>query len=1068
MLKTLNKWIKTSTPWQTLSRFFLLGLFACTFIISTVTLFGMAPPATAQLAANECVPNVFYASQNGGNALYAVDITTGKTLQVSTLVFNTAAISRDADTGRIFYIQNNAGGGVSPVRFFDPITGVDQFVGNTSVPGGLPGGGQDVFIKMAQRANGDIYAASANNRIFILNKTNGSTSEVTILPPLPIGSGDIAFSPTSTNKLFVTVLQGTNNVALYEINLTTDPITNVTTGVSAILGTSTLPHPVSNSTAFGPDGNLYISERTAGGITNLYSMSTTDASTVLVQSVTDYNNPATSPAFSDFGTLPTLSPNVVIDTEKTASNEAVVAGSPLTYTIRVTNRGTCDARGLKLQDVLPPQILGATWTSKFVLSSDEAVAGTGQMIPGTGAGNIDSIVNLNAGSRLVVTVTGTVNPATLNNANIRNTAVVISDRFIDSTVNTLVINPPAGIPDVSIIKTGPANYAPGGTITYNLEVRNAPGPRIITATNVVVSDPAPAGGTFVSNSGACVTAFPCNLGNLAPGEVRNIFTTFQISGVTGSLSNTAVVAADNEIDTSIDPTGSLLLNNRSTFVSNPTPAPPPVVPPIVPPVVDVAIAVTAPPSVPPGSTFNVTLTASNVGTANAENVTASYDVPPGVTVVSVPDGCVYNATASTIVCAPIPSFGRGATTSYNFVFQAPDTPISLTGIARISARNEGPNTGNNSAAATTTVATGAPDPNPPTDPNTGLPIIPIIPTPTPTPSPLIPSVIGTTLQVNNPPINNRNGTETVQFTVTITNTSTQPLSDLQAIIDLVRTFSGVQGFVVLSVDSSDFVINPAFNGTDLQNLLGTGNILNPGATGRISFRVQVTPGFNTGPYFASVTVRGTDPNGVVVSDISTDGTIADANGNGTTSDDITPTPIQFTGLPNIRLVKRMTNAFRNGVVVPGINFNTLINDANDVNDDAPGWANLSPFGLVRIGETGLLQSGDQLEYTVYFLSDGTGTADNFLFCDPTPAGATFLGDTYGTGLGSLLRLDGVETPQTNATDADAGRFIPPLTPAPSPCPSPNNPNGAVYMQIPRVSNRSPNNVGFVRFRVLIQ
>jgi uncharacterized repeat protein (TIGR01451 family) len=1078
MLKTLNKWIKTSTPWQTLSRFFLLGLFTCTFIISTVTLFGIAPPATAQLAANECVPNVFYASQNGGTGLFAVDIGTGKSKQVGNLFFQTAAISRDAETGRIFYIQNDQGGGISPVRFFDPITGGDQFVGNTNVnpriltPNTIPLGiepvGTDVFIKMAQRANGDIYASTANNRVFVVNKNNGATSEVTILPPLPIGSGDIAFSPTSTNKLFVTVLQGTNNVELYEINLTTDPVTNVTTGASTLLGTSTLPHPVSNSTAFGPDGNLYISERTAGNITNLYRMSTTDASTVLVQSVTDYNNPLISPSFSDFGTLPTLSPNVVIDTEKTASNAAVVAGSPLTYTIRVTNRGTCDARGLKLQDVLPLQLLGATWTSKFVLSSDEAVAGTGQMIPGAGSGNIDSIVNLNAGSRLVVTVTGTVNPVTLDNTNISNTAVVISDRFLESTVNTLVINPLLGIPDLEIVKTGPNTYTPGGNITYNLRIRNLGN---ATANNTIVNDPAPTGGTFVSNSGDCNTAFPCNLGNLDPGTVRNISTTFTINGVAGRLSNTATVNTQIPTDefAANDPGRLLLRNNTSTFTTDPPASPPPVVPPIVPPVVDVAIGVTAPPSVPPGSTFNVTLTARNLGTANADNVTVSYDVPPGVTVVSVPDGCVYNATASTIVCTPIPSFSRGATTNYNFVFKAPDTPISLTGIARISTTSAEPNTGNNSAAATTTVATDAPNPNPPTDPNTGLPIIPLIPIiPPPSPLPLIPSIIGTTLQINNPPTNNRNGTETVQFTVTITNTSTQPLSDLQAIIDLVRTFSGVQGFVVVSVDSSNFVINPAFNGTDLQNLLGAGNILNPGATGRITFRVQVTPGINTGPYFASVTVRGTDPNGNVVSDVSTDGTIADANGNGTTSDDNTPTTIQFTGLPNIRLVKRMTNAFRNGVAVSGIDFNTLINDANDVNDDAPGWANLSPLGLVRIGETGLLQSGDQLEYTVYFLSDGTGTADNFLFCDPTPAGASFLGDTYGTGLGSLLRLDGVETPQTNATDTDAGRFIPPLTPAPSPCPSPNNPNGAVYMQIPRVSNRSPNNVGFVRFRVLLQ
>jgi len=1057
MLKTLNKWIKTRTPWQTLSRFFLLGLFTCTFIISTVTLFGMAPPATAQLAANECVPNVFYASQNGGTGLFAVDIGTGESRRVGTLGFNTAAISRDAETGRIFYIQNNQGAGVSPVRFFDPITGVDQAVGSTNVtpPILIPPEplGSDVFIKMAQRANGDIYASTANNRVFVVNKNNGSTSEVVILPALPLGSGDIAFSPTNPNILFVTISTPvTDELVLYSVNVDTGVRTQITPGAGPIV-------PGSNSTAFGPDGNLYVNQ--GGPPSRLLRINTSNGAVTVGPNI--QNTAGVSPVLSDFGTLPTQSPNIVIDVEKAADPAAVVAGGPLTYIIRVTNRGTCDARGIKVQDILPPQLGAVNWNHRFALSSDETLPGVGQMTPGTGAGDIDSIVNLNAGSRLIITVNGTVAAGTADGTNLENTAVVILDRFLTSTVNTRVINPVGGIPDLDILKTGPAIYTPGGTITYNLRIRNV-GNAI--GNNVVVNDPAPTGGTFVSNTGDCVTAFPCNLGNLAVGAVRNISTTFQLSAsVGGSLSNTAVVAADNEVNLASDPTGLLLRNNRSTFISNPTPPPPPVVPPIVPPVVDVAITVTAPPAVPPGSTFNVTLTARNVGTANADNVTVSYDVPPGVIVVSVPSGCVYDATASTIVCAPIPSFGRGATTSYNFVFTAPDTPISLTGIARISTTSAEPNTGNNSAAATTTVATGAPDPNQP-DPNTGIPIIPIIPPPTPIP--LIPSVIGSTLQINNPPTNNRNGTETVLFTVTVTNTGTQPLSDLQAIIDLVRTFSGVQGFVVLSINSSDFVINPAFNGTDLQNLLGAGNILNPGATGRITFRVQVTPGFNTGPYFASVTVRGTDPNGVVVSDVSTDGTIADANGNGTTSDDNTPTTIQFTGLPNIRLVKRMTNAFRNGVVVSGINFNILINDANDVNDDAPGWANLSPLGLVRIGDTGLLQSGDQLEYTVYFLSDGTGTVDNFLFCDPTPAGASFLGDTYGTGLGSLLRLDGVETSQTNVTDADAGRFIPPLTPAPSPCPNPNNSNGAVYMQIPRVSNRSPNNVGFVRFRVLIQ
>jgi uncharacterized repeat protein (TIGR01451 family) len=163
----------------------------------------------------------------------------------------------------------------------------------------------------------------------------------------------------------------------------------------------------------------------------------------------------------------------------------------------------------------------------------------------------------------------------------------------------------------------------------------------------------------------------------------------------------------------------------------------------------------------------------------------------------------------------------------------------------------------------------------------------------------------------------------------------------------------------------------------------------------------------------------------------------------------------------------MTNASRNGVALTNISFNTFVDDPNDSNDNAPGWSALSPVGLSRISESGLLQSGDALEYTVYFLSDGTGVASNFLFCDPIPAGSTFLPDTFGTGQGISLRLNGADTVQTNAADGDAGRFISILSPAPSPCASANNPNGSVYAQIPVVSNRSPNNVGFVRFQVKI-
>ena len=43
-----------------------------------------------------------------------------------------------------------------------------------------------------------------------------------------------------------------------------------------------------------------------------------------------------------------------------------------------------------------------------------------------------------------------------------------------------------------------------------------------------MTDPTPPGLTFVSNTGACITAFPCDLGPMAPGETRTITATFSV------------------------------------------------------------------------------------------------------------------------------------------------------------------------------------------------------------------------------------------------------------------------------------------------------------------------------------------------------------------------------------------------------------------------------------------------------------------------------------------------------------------------------------------------------------
>jgi uncharacterized repeat protein (TIGR01451 family) len=83
-----------------------------------------------------------------------------------------------------------------------------------------------------------------------------------------------------------------------------------------------------------------------------------------------------------------------------------------------------------------------------------------------------------------------------------------------------------GTADVRITKTGPANVTLGSNAVYTITVTNA-GPA--TAEDVTVNDPVPADLTFISNSGACVTVFPCALGPLAAGQQRVITTTLNVT-----------------------------------------------------------------------------------------------------------------------------------------------------------------------------------------------------------------------------------------------------------------------------------------------------------------------------------------------------------------------------------------------------------------------------------------------------------------------------------------------------------------------------------------------------------
>src|SRR5262249_23610238 len=96
--------------------------------------------------------------------------------------------------------------------------------------------------------------------------------------------------------------------------------------------------------------------------------------------------------------------------------------------------------------------------------------------------------------------------------------IVVSETHEDPTpldsrsVVTSTIAPQA---DVAVTNPGLRGVIAGAIASYSIDVTNR-GPS--SATNVVVSDPFPAGLTLVDGSGPCAAGFPCTIPLLEAGE----------------------------------------------------------------------------------------------------------------------------------------------------------------------------------------------------------------------------------------------------------------------------------------------------------------------------------------------------------------------------------------------------------------------------------------------------------------------------------------------------------------------------------------------------------------------
>jgi hypothetical protein len=201
--------------------------------------------------------------------------------------------------------------------------------------------------------------------------------------------------------------------------------------------------------------------------------------------------------------------------------------------------------------------------------------------------------------------------------------------------------------------------------------------------------------------------------------------------------------------------------------------------------------------------------------------------------------------------------------------------------------------------------------------------------------------------------------------------------------------------------------------------------------------------------------------------------------------------IKLAGKPQVLLIKRFTgiNGSTTGRDINGnaIDFAKVTDDTNTTDDNNANWPKDYLTGTI---DAGVAKIGDQLEYTIYFLSSGTNLAKNAMICDRIPDHTTFFPTGFNTGSfipdpsglpgadrGIALSLGGSNVALSNAGDGDRGQFFPagvePNTVYPKINCGGTNTNGAVVVNLGDLPNATTpgvpaNSYGFIRFRAQVK
>jgi len=133
------------------------------------------------------------------------------------------------------------------------------------------------------------------------------------------------------------------------------------------------------------------------------------------------------------------------------------------------------------------------------------------------------------------------------------------------------------------------------------------------------------------------------------------------------------------------------------------------------------------------------------------------------------------------------------------------------------------------------------------------------------------------------------GAYNVVFEVRLVNLGNVPLTNVNATGNFAAVFPAPITFTVTSLTSTDFTVNPAFNGSGNNDFLAAGNTLDVAEAGVLQVTLHVVANGNHGPFTCSSTARGTAPDGSTVTDVSQNGGNPDPDSDGDAGDNNDPT-----------------------------------------------------------------------------------------------------------------------------------------------------------------------------------